>query len=337
MGSHGTRSWVAIAHQAQQIQEGLDRVAAGTLQLEELATARTALREALEGVPTPAPRAGVSPQPEITHSGPMVERFRAALMRRHADDWDMDTVAEAAYVCAAELTVTRQQIWDAVEGRLEWGDKPWAIAEYAAITDAVWALLVGTATGFKPGDKVRHRDGEAEWTLVRPSEDVSHVPGQWLVECSSPPATNPVSTWIVPSDPEWVRVADGATPRATRDDIVTVLEGVIAEDCTTDAFKAAERQLAALLDADPREVVFRGTVADWENPSPDSGDWPKAVLDGKWLVDPAATVGREVHVVADGATPAGPETFCSTCGELADLHPEDTPADVGATPAEDDQ
>lgn len=32
-----------------------------------------------------------------------VERFRKALMRRHHDDWDMETVAEAAHICAEEL------------------------------------------------------------------------------------------------------------------------------------------------------------------------------------------------------------------------------------------
>jgi hypothetical protein len=35
---------------------------------------------------------------------PLVERFRAALMAEHADDWDMETVAEAAYICAAAVS-----------------------------------------------------------------------------------------------------------------------------------------------------------------------------------------------------------------------------------------
>jgi hypothetical protein len=30
----------------------------------------------------------------------VVALFRAALMKRHSDDWDMETVAEAAYICA---------------------------------------------------------------------------------------------------------------------------------------------------------------------------------------------------------------------------------------------
>jgi hypothetical protein len=34
----------------------------------------------------------------------VVERFRKALMVAHADDWDMETVAEAAHVCACEQT-----------------------------------------------------------------------------------------------------------------------------------------------------------------------------------------------------------------------------------------
>jgi hypothetical protein len=101
----------------------------------------------------------------------------------------------------------------------------------------------------------------------------------------------------------WALLADSTTQRATRYDVVTALEGVIDEDCTSEAFSAAEKQLVALLGADPREVVFRGTVADWENPSPDSGDWPKASLDGTWLVDPASAVGREVQVIADSTTP----------------------------------
>ena len=33
----------------------------------------------------------------------LVERFREALMAEHADDWDMDTVSEAAHVCAAAI------------------------------------------------------------------------------------------------------------------------------------------------------------------------------------------------------------------------------------------
>lgn len=31
----------------------------------------------------------------------MAERMRKALMEAHADEWDMETVAEAAHICAA--------------------------------------------------------------------------------------------------------------------------------------------------------------------------------------------------------------------------------------------
>lgn len=41
---------------------------------------------------------------EPNDPGEIVERFRKALMVAHADDWDMDTVAEAAHVCAEEVT-----------------------------------------------------------------------------------------------------------------------------------------------------------------------------------------------------------------------------------------
>lgn len=33
----------------------------------------------------------------------IVEVFRHALMKKHADDWDMNTVAEAAYICAQAI------------------------------------------------------------------------------------------------------------------------------------------------------------------------------------------------------------------------------------------
>jgi hypothetical protein len=33
----------------------------------------------------------------------IVELFRAALMKHHANDWDMETVAEAAYICAEAI------------------------------------------------------------------------------------------------------------------------------------------------------------------------------------------------------------------------------------------
>lgn len=76
---------------------------------------------------------------------PLVERFRSALMREHADDWSMETVAEAAYICAGVVTstVTRRHVTDAVAEQLEWGDKPWAVTEYDAIADAVMELIGG--------------------------------------------------------------------------------------------------------------------------------------------------------------------------------------------------
>jgi hypothetical protein len=46
--------------------------------------------------------APASEDDEVTRSE-MVERFRKALMQRHHDDWDMETVAEAAHICAEEL------------------------------------------------------------------------------------------------------------------------------------------------------------------------------------------------------------------------------------------
>lgn len=52
---------------------------------------------------------------ERAHS-PLVEVFREALMREHHHDWDMETVAEAAYICAAQLEQTT--------GCEECGDRP---------------------------------------------------------------------------------------------------------------------------------------------------------------------------------------------------------------------
>lgn len=33
----------------------------------------------------------------------LAERFRAALMVEHADDWDMETISEAAHICARQI------------------------------------------------------------------------------------------------------------------------------------------------------------------------------------------------------------------------------------------
>jgi len=35
--------------------------------------------------------------------GELTERFREALMAEHGEDWDMDTVSEAAHVCATAI------------------------------------------------------------------------------------------------------------------------------------------------------------------------------------------------------------------------------------------
>lgn len=43
-------------------------------------------------------------QDRFKHADPQtVELFRKALTREHAQDWDMETVAEAAYICADAL------------------------------------------------------------------------------------------------------------------------------------------------------------------------------------------------------------------------------------------
>ena len=34
-----------------------------------------------------------------------VELFRKALMERHAEDWDMETISEAAHICAEATEV----------------------------------------------------------------------------------------------------------------------------------------------------------------------------------------------------------------------------------------
>ena len=60
--------------------------------------AKVALRAALAAGPPPT-------------NGPtrseMVERFREALMEHHHHDWDMETVAEAAHICADTLASHR--------------------------------------------------------------------------------------------------------------------------------------------------------------------------------------------------------------------------------------
>lgn len=45
-----------------------------------------------------------NPNGNVRQWSPLVETFRTALMAEHSDDWDMDTVAEAAYICASALT-----------------------------------------------------------------------------------------------------------------------------------------------------------------------------------------------------------------------------------------
>jgi hypothetical protein len=39
----------------------------------------------------------------------LVEVFRKALMEAHADDWDMDTVSEAAHICARAALAAHDQ------------------------------------------------------------------------------------------------------------------------------------------------------------------------------------------------------------------------------------
>jgi hypothetical protein len=44
----------------------------------------------------------------MTHPTPKqdsqtIELFRAALMEKHSDDWDMETISEAAHICAATI------------------------------------------------------------------------------------------------------------------------------------------------------------------------------------------------------------------------------------------
>jgi hypothetical protein len=38
-----------------------------------------------------------------TFDSDLVELFREALMKKHSNDWDMETVAEAAYICAEAI------------------------------------------------------------------------------------------------------------------------------------------------------------------------------------------------------------------------------------------
>jgi predicted RNase H-like nuclease (RuvC/YqgF family) len=45
----------------------------------------------------------------------LVEVFRKALMEVHADDWDMDTVSEAAHICALSALAARQAFCRAEE------------------------------------------------------------------------------------------------------------------------------------------------------------------------------------------------------------------------------
>lgn len=40
----------------------------------------------------------------------LVERFRHALMVEHHHDWDMDTVAEAAYICAGVMMSSKEMV-----------------------------------------------------------------------------------------------------------------------------------------------------------------------------------------------------------------------------------
>lgn len=37
---------------------------------------------------------------KIRQGGDFTEIFRSALMKVHSDDWDMETVADASYICA---------------------------------------------------------------------------------------------------------------------------------------------------------------------------------------------------------------------------------------------
>jgi hypothetical protein len=48
------------------------------------------------------------PTPDPRPWSPLVERFRSALMREHADDWDMETVSEAAHICAHVMALIAQ-------------------------------------------------------------------------------------------------------------------------------------------------------------------------------------------------------------------------------------
>jgi hypothetical protein len=75
------------------------------------------------------------PTPDPRPWSPLVERFRSALMREHADDWDMETVSEAAHICAHVMALIAQPDPDELIRRAEAAD-----AERDAALDALAAL-----------------------------------------------------------------------------------------------------------------------------------------------------------------------------------------------------
>jgi hypothetical protein len=101
----------------------------------------------------------------------LVEVFRKALMEAHADDWEMDTVSEAAHICARAALAAHDQRGEPDELDLIAHAKEWPIERINALSaraDRGTAGLSSKRTAALVADLTsalrRQRDGEG---LVR--------------------------------------------------------------------------------------------------------------------------------------------------------------------------